>query len=326
MTTAGQPTASRRRSLTDKAYDHVRTSILRGDLSVGTVIAEAKLADELGISKTPMRQALQLLRTEGLLEVGPRRQLVVRGFSPGHRNEVLRIREALEEIAVETACRVITVEQIDQLQLSLLRQKRAVHAHDEEDFLLLDEEFHIQIASFGEPADRGAAARADAGVRAAHAARALAAARAPAGHPRGAHADRRGARAARCQRCVAGTQRPPPPLGSPLSPTELEVDQRSDRPHEDRARRGLRLRPELRPRPLCDVGRPGDRDAAEHGRARHDRRVASTGFGEVCPLGPAYLPAHGARRAGSARTSSRPPCSGSRRATRARSTPPWTGR
>jgi DNA-binding GntR family transcriptional regulator len=41
---------------------------------------------------------LQLLRTEGLLEVGPRRQLVVRGFSAAHRNEVLRVREALEEI------------------------------------------------------------------------------------------------------------------------------------------------------------------------------------------------------------------------------------
>ncbi len=135
-----------RRSLTDKAYDHVRGEILRGELPVGTVIAEAKLADELGISKTPMRQALQLLRTEGLLEVGPRRQLIVRGFSAGHRNEVLRIREALEEIAVETACRVITLEQIDQLQLTLLRQKRTVDAHDEEEFLVLDEEFHIQIA------------------------------------------------------------------------------------------------------------------------------------------------------------------------------------
>ena len=141
-----EATSSVRRSLTDKAYEHVRASILRGDLSVGTVIAEAKLADDLGISKTPMRQALQLLRTEGLLEVGPRRQLVVRGFSMGHRNEVLRIREALEEIAVETACRVITIEQIDQLHLSLLRQKRAVDAHNEEEFLVLDEAFHIQIA------------------------------------------------------------------------------------------------------------------------------------------------------------------------------------
>jgi DNA-binding GntR family transcriptional regulator len=135
-----------RRSLTDHAYDHVRQAILHGDLPVGTVLAEATIADELGISKTPMRQALQLLRTEGLLEVGPRRQLVVRGFSEGHRNEVLRIREALEEIAVETACRVITFEQIDQLQLTLLRQKRAADAHNEDDFLVLDEQFHILIA------------------------------------------------------------------------------------------------------------------------------------------------------------------------------------
>jgi GntR family transcriptional regulator, rspAB operon transcriptional repressor len=140
------PAESSRKSLTDKAYDHVRGSILRGDLPVGTVIAEARLADELGISKTPMRQALQLLRTEGLLETGPRRQLVVRGFSEGHRNEVLQIREALEQIAVRTACRVMTLEQVDQLHLILLRQRRAVEAHDEEGFLVLDEEFHVLIA------------------------------------------------------------------------------------------------------------------------------------------------------------------------------------
>ena len=139
-------TDSSRKNLTDKAYDHVRASILRGDLPVGTVIAEARLADELGISKTPMRQALQLLRTEGLLETGPRRQLVVRGFSEGHRNEVLEIREALEEIAVKTACRVMTLEQVDQLHLVLLRQKRAADAHNEGDFLVLDEEFHVLIA------------------------------------------------------------------------------------------------------------------------------------------------------------------------------------
>jgi DNA-binding GntR family transcriptional regulator len=111
------------------------------------VIAETRLADELGISKTPVRQALQLLRTEGLLETGPRRQLVVRGFSADHRNEVLRVREALEEIAVETACRVMSLDQIDQLQLNLLRQRRAVEANDEEAFLVLDEEFHVRIAS-----------------------------------------------------------------------------------------------------------------------------------------------------------------------------------
>src|SRR6186997_2961264 len=113
--TASAIASATRQSLTDKAYQYVRTAILRGVFPVGTVLAEATLADELGISKTPVRQALQLLRTEGLLEVGPRRQLVVRGFSAAHRNEVLRVREALEEIAVETACRVMSLDQIDQL-------------------------------------------------------------------------------------------------------------------------------------------------------------------------------------------------------------------
>lgn len=138
--------SSPRRSLNDKAYDHLRQAILRGDLPVGTIIAETKVAKDLGISKTPVRQALQLLRTEGLLEVGSRRQLVVRGFSAAHRNEILRIREALEEIAVETACRVISLDDIDMLRLLLLRQGRAADAYNENDFLIRDEEFHVLIA------------------------------------------------------------------------------------------------------------------------------------------------------------------------------------
>lgn len=136
----------RRPSLTDKAYEHVRDGILHGDIPVGTVLAEATIADELGISKTPVRQALQLLRTEGLLEVGPRRQLVVRGFSLAHRNEILRIREALEKIAVESACSEMSIEDIDILRLALMRQRRAADAQDEQGFLKLDEEFHILIA------------------------------------------------------------------------------------------------------------------------------------------------------------------------------------
>lgn len=136
-----------RGNLTDQAYEHVRRAILQGELPVGMVLAESSIAEQLGISKTPVRQALQLLRTEGLLEVGPRRQLVVREFSVEHRNEILRIREALEEIAVETACRVMSLEEIDVLRLTVMRQRRAADAHDEVAFLALDEEFHILIAS-----------------------------------------------------------------------------------------------------------------------------------------------------------------------------------
>jgi DNA-binding GntR family transcriptional regulator len=147
-----RPTAdprSRQRAkqrLSDAAYDHIRSAILSGELPVGTVLAETTLAESLGMSKTPVRHALQHLRTEGLLEVGRRRQLIVRGLSPAHRNEVLQIREALELIAVRAACVEISLEDIDMLRLLLLRQKRAADAANEDEFLALDEQFHVLIA------------------------------------------------------------------------------------------------------------------------------------------------------------------------------------
>lgn len=146
MTTTRADPQGARRSLTDKAYQHVRNAILTGDLAVGTIVGQAELADTLAISKTPVRQALQLLHTEGLLEVGPRKQFVVSGLSAGHRDEILRIRESLEAIAVETAARVLTFDQIDTLHLMLIKQRRAADLGDEDHFLLLDEEFHVLIA------------------------------------------------------------------------------------------------------------------------------------------------------------------------------------
>jgi DNA-binding GntR family transcriptional regulator len=134
-------------TLADRAYEHVRSEILDGRLPVGSVVAEGAVAEELGISKTPVRQALQTLRREGLLELGPRRQVIVRGFSGEHRREILDIRIALESLSVRRACETMTIEQIDHLRLLLIRQKRAVDARDEDGFIELDEEFHLHIAA-----------------------------------------------------------------------------------------------------------------------------------------------------------------------------------
>ena len=134
-------------TLADRAYEHVRGEILCGRLPVGSVIAEGTVAEELGISKTPVRQALQTLRREGLLEVGPRRQVIVRGFSGEHRREIVDVRIALESLSVRRACETMTIEQIDYLRLLLIRQKRAVDARDEDGFIELDEQFHLHIAA-----------------------------------------------------------------------------------------------------------------------------------------------------------------------------------
>jgi DNA-binding GntR family transcriptional regulator len=136
-----------RASLGERAYDHLRNEILRGRLPVGSVVGEGTVAAELGISKTPVRQALQSLRREGLLEVGPRRQLIVRGFPAEHRREVLDVRVALESLSVRRACETMTIQQIDYLRLLLIQQKRAVDARDEDTFIELDEQFHLHIAA-----------------------------------------------------------------------------------------------------------------------------------------------------------------------------------
>jgi DNA-binding GntR family transcriptional regulator len=129
-----------------RARAFVREGILSGRFPVGAPIADSEIASELGISKTPAREALKLLEQEGLLERGPRRQLRVRGFTPEHREEVLEIREALEQIAVRRACRSMPADEIDLLRLSLLRQRRAAQAGDDSAFIDLDEDFHLMLA------------------------------------------------------------------------------------------------------------------------------------------------------------------------------------
>jgi DNA-binding GntR family transcriptional regulator len=132
--------------LTDLAYQHVRERIVRGELPIGTPLGETELAEAVGSSRTPVRQALGRLLQEGLVEFGARRQVVVRGFTLEHRAEILRLREALEGVAVQRACEVIEVGEIDQLRLLLIRQRRAARDGAHDAFLDLDEEFHLKIA------------------------------------------------------------------------------------------------------------------------------------------------------------------------------------
>lgn len=140
-------TSRHRGKLTERAYDYIRDGILRGQLPVGSVLAEGEIAETLGHSRTPVRHALGRLLHEGLVEGGPRRQLIVRGYTSEHRAEVLALREALETVSVRRACEVMTIEDVDHLRLLLIRQHRAADAGTEDDFIELDEEFHLKIAN-----------------------------------------------------------------------------------------------------------------------------------------------------------------------------------
>ena len=133
--------------LTAEAYEQLRAQILHHQLPPGTVLSEAGLAAALGMSKTPIRHALLALQQEGLLELGPRRQLLVCGLPGARRHELREVREALEGLAITHACRDISDDDLDHLRTLLRRQRRAAEAGREDEFIELDEELHLTLAA-----------------------------------------------------------------------------------------------------------------------------------------------------------------------------------
>lgn len=131
----------------ERAYLYLRDAILTGRLPVGSVLGEAALAHELQMSRTPVREGLQRLVQDRLLDVGQRRQLVVRTISMGERREVFLMRAALEGAVVREACRSISEDTLDELRALLFRLQRAADAGTMERFIDLDERFHLKLAA-----------------------------------------------------------------------------------------------------------------------------------------------------------------------------------
>jgi len=136
--------------VTSTKADRVRQAVLddmmAGRLTPGSPLDEVVLAQQHSVSRTPVREALRRLQSDGLLEVGPRRQLLVVDVSAEHRREITTLRVALEGAAAVAACELRDEDDLDGLELLLLKQRRAAEADDAEHFLRLDEEFHLALA------------------------------------------------------------------------------------------------------------------------------------------------------------------------------------
>lgn len=94
-----------RRTLHDELVDRVRTLIVEGQLAPETRIHEGQLGKALGVSRTPLREALKVLASEGLIELVPGRGAVVRRLTAGDVREMLDVLVALESLAGQLACR-----------------------------------------------------------------------------------------------------------------------------------------------------------------------------------------------------------------------------
>lgn len=93
-----------RRPLHEEAVDRLREQIVQGRLLPGARLNERELCERLGISRTPLREAIKLLATEGLVQLLPNRGAVVSNIDPARIAETLTVMGALEALAGELAC------------------------------------------------------------------------------------------------------------------------------------------------------------------------------------------------------------------------------
>ena len=102
--------------LRDVVFNTLRQSILTGELKPGERLMEIHLADKLGVSRTPIREAIRKLELEGLVTMIPRRGAEVAQITEKNLKDVLEVRRALDALAVELACDRIKEEQLRKLK------------------------------------------------------------------------------------------------------------------------------------------------------------------------------------------------------------------
>lgn len=131
--------------LRDVVFNTLRQAILRGELKPGERLMEIQLANKLGVSRTPIREAIRKLELEGLVLMIPRKGAEVAEITEKSLRDVLEVRKALEELAVQLACDKITEEEILQLKRTAKEFAEALKADDVTKFAQADVKFHDVI-------------------------------------------------------------------------------------------------------------------------------------------------------------------------------------
>lgn len=128
--------------LRDVVFNTLRQAILRGELKPGERLMEIQLANKLGVSRTPIREAIRKLELEGLVLMIPRKGAEVADISEKSLRDVLEVREALEELAVQLACDKITKEEIEDLKKAAEDFKKILKSRDITEIAEADVRFH----------------------------------------------------------------------------------------------------------------------------------------------------------------------------------------
>lgn len=131
--------------LRDVVFKTLRKGILTGELKPGERLMEIHLANRLGVSRTPIREAIRKLELEGLVTMIPRKGAEVANITEKNLKDVLEVRQALEGLAIELACDRITEEKKLDLRERLDQVEAAVKTGDTSAIASADVAFHDTI-------------------------------------------------------------------------------------------------------------------------------------------------------------------------------------
>lgn len=116
--------------LHEVVFNTLRRAILTGELDPGERLMEIHLANQFGVSRTPVREAIRMLEQEGLVTLRPARGAVVSSISAESVKDVLEVRRAMDVLCAQLACKRITGEALASLKTACDEFKKAAEAHD----------------------------------------------------------------------------------------------------------------------------------------------------------------------------------------------------
>lgn len=128
--------------LRDVVFNTLRQAILRGELKPGERLMEIQLANKLGVSRTPIREAIRKLELEGLVLMIPRRGAEVAEITEKSLRDVLEVRDALEVLSVDLACDRISSDDIQKLKEAAKEFEVALQGGDVTEYAEADVKFH----------------------------------------------------------------------------------------------------------------------------------------------------------------------------------------
>ena len=131
--------------LRDVVFEHLRNSIINGDLKPGERLMEVQLAEHLGVSRTPVREAIRKLELEGLVVMVARKGAYVADVSIKDILDVLEVRSVLEGLAAYLSAERMTEEELEELELISYHFKRCIENGNTEGMIEKDMQFHDRI-------------------------------------------------------------------------------------------------------------------------------------------------------------------------------------